>query len=304
MVLSDCVDCSCVYIDDVLIMSENWRVHLVHLGRVFECLRKAGLTCKSNKCEFGKAKLEFLGHVVGDGVLSVPEARVLALRDHPRPKTKKQLRAFLGVVNFYRRFIRGFHQWSYLLTPCTSKSAPAMVGWTSLMLDAFDQLKVKLCNHVCLCIPCDSDMFILVTDASSSDVGAVLLVLRECALRPAAYFSRQLHGAQTRYSAQELEGLGLYETIRFFAFHFYGRKFKVVTDHKPLVSLMTAPQHNRRLLNWAMKLSDYNFEIVYRKREQNTVADCLSRGAVGEEHAEADDTHQLKEGGGDVGGAT
>ncbi len=285
VVLSDCVDCSCVYIDDVLIMSENWREHLVHSGRVFECLRKAGLTCKSSKCEFGKATLEFLGHVVGDGVLSVPEARVLALRDHPRSKTKKQLRAFLGVVNFYRRFIRGFHQWSYLLTPSTSKSAPAVVGWTSLMLEAFDQLKVKLCNHVCLCIPCDSDMFILETDASSSGVGAVLSVLREGALRPAA-FSRQLHGAQTRYSAQELEGLGLYEAIRFFAFYLYGRKFKVITDHKPLVSMMTAPQHNRR------------------KGEQNIVADCLSRGAVGEEHAEADDTHQLKEGGGDVGGAT
>ncbi len=218
----------------------------------------------------------------------------------PLPKAK----AVKGVVNFYRRFIRGFHQWSYLLTPSTSKSVPAVVGWTSLMLEAFDQLKVKLCNHVCLCIPCDSDMFILETDASSSGVGAVLSVLREVALRPAAFFSRQLHSAQTRYSAQELEGLGLYETIRFFAFYLYGRKFKVITDHKPLVSLMTAPQHNRRLLNWAMKLSDYNFEVVYRKGEQNIVADCFSRGAVGEEHAEADDTHQLKEGGGDVGGAT
>lgn len=120
VVLKECIEFSRVYIDDVLVVLRNWDEHLVHLKEVFVALRKAGLRCKGKKCEFGKVRLEFLGHLIGGGMISVPKARVRAIREHPLPKTRKQLRGFLGMVGFYRRFIRDFHRFSSVLTPFTS----------------------------------------------------------------------------------------------------------------------------------------------------------------------------------------
>ena len=273
---------------------------MCQLREVLKCLKEAGLTCRLKKCEFGRARLVFLGHEIGNGVLSVPEARIKALSEHPKPNTKKQMRAFLGLANYYRRFIKDFHVHSSVLTPSTSKSAPVSVSWTDQMEVAFGELKSSLCNRVCLCIPVLSDMFVLETDASSRGVGAVLSVDRDGEVLPVAFFSRQLHGAQVRYSAQELEGLAVFEAVTFFAYYLYGRPFKIVTDHKSLTTLMSSPQNNRRLLNWALKLAIYDFVIVYRQGCDNVAADCLSRGG---ETEKAEDGLPLKRAGGDVGTA-
>ncbi len=124
--LMDCVLCGCqefcrVYIDDILVVSRDWESHLGHLRLLFEALKSAGLTCRLSKCEFGRRKLLFLGHWIGGGVLSVPEDRVAAIRAHPKPKSRRQLRSFLGMVGFFRRFIRDFHRFSSVLTPHTSE---------------------------------------------------------------------------------------------------------------------------------------------------------------------------------------
>jgi len=169
--------------------------------------------------------------------------------------------AFLGMANFYHRFIQVFHQLSHLLTRSTSQVSPMVAEWTSQMLHAFHQLRDKLCSQACLCIPSNSDFFLLKTDTSSLVVGAVLSVVRDGVLRLTAFFSRQLHGAQSRYSTQELEDLGLFEAIKFFTFYLYEKKFTVLTNHVSLVSLMSVPQYNKSLLNWAMKLSDFDFVI-------------------------------------------
>ncbi len=206
----------------------------MHLRRLFEVLLKAGLTCKLSKCVFGKRRLMFLGHEVGDGVIRVPEARVAAIRDHPTPRTRKQLRAFLGLIGYYRRFIEGFHKWSALLTPHTSSSLSGKVEWTSRMLEAFSELKCALSSSVCLVVPCVSDVFVVECDASSNGVGAVLSVRRTDELLPVAFYSRQLRGAQSNYSAQELECLAVVEAIKHFSFYLHGQKFEVWTDHKGL----------------------------------------------------------------------
>ncbi len=145
------------------------------------------------------------------------------------------------------------------------------------MLEAFHGLCNELCHSVCLYVPCVSDYFVLECDASSTGVKAVLSVRRGGEILPVAFFSRQLRGAQQRYSAQELEGLAVYEAIRHFGYFLYGRKFTVITDHRGLVSLPTAKQGNRRLYNWALKLTEFDFEIVYRNGKENGVADELSR---------------------------
>lgn len=296
-VLESCMDYARVYIDDVLVVSECWSVHMSHLRSVFEVLSEAGLTCKRSKCVFGKRKLEFLGHLIGDGVVSVPEARVRAIKEHPLPKTRRQLRAFLGLVGFYRRFIAGFYHWSSALTPHTSGSGSGKVEWTDPMLEAFKELRVSLCNAVCLCVPRSEDMYVLECDASGTGVGAVLSVKREEEVLPVAFFSRQLRGAQARYSAQELECLAVVEAVQHFAFYLYGRRFEIVTDHRGLESLRTGRQLNRRVFNWALKLAEFDFAIRYRPGGQNVVADELSR-CFGECSAEGT---SLKEAGGDVG---
>ncbi len=297
VVLVDCMKFAKVYIDDVLVVSEGWSEHLGHLKMLFGILLKAGLTCKLTKCVFGKRRLMFLGHEVGDGVIRVPEARVAAIRDHPEPKTRKQLRAFLGLIGYYRRFIEGFHKWSALLTPHTSSLLSGKVEWTSQMLEAFCKLKCALSSSVCLVVPCVSDVFVVESDASSSGVGAVLSVRRAEELLPVAFYSRQLRGAQSNYSAQELECLAVVEAIKHFSFYLHGQRFEVWTDHKGLESIRTGRQLNRRVYRWSLTLSEFDFVVKYRVGASNVVADELSRCHAG---AREDATLALKEGG-DVG---
>ncbi len=272
---------------------------MVELRKTLEAIRRAGLTCKRAKCCFGKRSLEFLGHMIGGGRVSVPAARVEAIRAHPLPKTRKQLRAFLGLVGFYRRFIAGFHKWSSVLTPHTSTAMSGVVSWTNVkpMLNAFYELCNSLCESVCLYVPCSSDSFVLESDASSTGVGAVLSVVRHEEKLPVAFFSKQLSGAQRNYSAQELEGLGVYEAINHFSFYLYGQRFKVVTDHKGLVNMREGRQENRRIHNWCLKLAMYDFEVEYRAGKENVVADDLSRCHEGAD----DEVTRLLEEGGDVG---
>ncbi len=189
-VLRECNDCGVVYIDDVLVYSNNWADHIQHLRRVFSALKEHGLTCKPTKCQFGMTRLKYLGHVIGSGSVSVPEHRMSDMKEFVRPVTRKQLRSFLGAISYYCRFIEGFHRWSSILSPHTSSSAPRLVRWTELMDDAFTQLKLSLCSYCVLCIPTDDDSFRLETDALSSGVGAVLMVKREDQWRPVAYYSK------------------------------------------------------------------------------------------------------------------
>ncbi len=295
VVLAPCKGFCQVYIDDIVVASGTWVEHLKYLEEVLICLQVAGLTCHSTKCEFGKAKIEFLGHVIGGGVVSIPEHRVSALREIQRPRTRKQLLRFLGAIGYYRRFIADIHKWSALLTPATSSRSDSVVRWTEEMEAAFQLSKGALCDVTCLCIPVSSDIFVLETDASGTGVGAVLSADRMDVLSPVEYYSKQLQGSEKLYSAQELEGLGLFRAITHFTFYLYGNRFTVVTDHKGLVTL--APQSNKRLLNWALKLADYDFRIMYREGKLNVDPDLLSRLSS---DLDCDDgvNHHQKEGGG------
>ena len=153
--------------------------------------------------------MEYLGHTIGSGTLPVPEQRITALANYKRPTTKKTLRSFLGCMSYYRIFIDKYADMSALLSPSTSVSSPKVVVWTDDMDQAFQQLKVSLCNHVLLVIPSVSDTFSLHTNASGSGVGACLHVTRKGQELPIAFYSRQLQGAEKRYSITELETLAI-----------------------------------------------------------------------------------------------
>ena len=164
------------------------------------------------------------------------------------------------------------------------------------MDEAFSELCVCLSNSVALCVPQKEDCFMLECDACGSGVGAVLSVHKDEEWRPVAFFSRQLKGAQQRYSAQELECLAVVEAVSHFAYFLYGKSFTILTDHRSLESLVAGKQCNRRVHGWALKLAEFDFSIKYRSGRENVVADTLSRCYEDEGVKE-----RFREEGGDVG---
>ena len=279
VVLGECYQYAAPYIDDVVVFSSSVEEHVGHLRKVLEELRKHGMTVKGSKCEFGKSKLEYLGHVIGGGELAVPAHRAAAMAAYIMPRTKKQLRSFLGAAGYYRQFVEGYAKLSSLLSPWTSKLAPSIVSWTVEGLEAFERIKVSLVNCVCLTIPSQEDTFSLHCDASGAGIGATLNVRRDGQEKPVAFYSKQLQGAQHHYSATELEGLAMFKSINFFAHYLYGGRFEVVTDHKALVSFLHSRVLNRRLHGWVLQLLDFDFVIKYRPGSENGDADALSRQA-------------------------
>ena len=216
---------------------------------------------------------------IGDGELAVPAHRAAAMSEYIQPRTKKQLRSFLGAASYYRKFIKGYARLSSVLSPWTSKSAPSVVEWTEEGLGIFKVIKVSLVNLCKLTIPSQEDVFILHSDASGAGIGATLNVIREGQKKPVAYFSKQLQGAEHNYSATELEGLAVFRSINFFAHYLLGTRFTVITDHKALVSFLKSKVLNRRLQGWMIQLQQYDFSIEYRPGTENADADALSRQA-------------------------
>ena len=265
------------YMDDVVIFSSTWEDHIVHINTVLSLIKGAGLMVNPRKCCWGGQAVEFLGHFVGKGNISIPAHRCSALAAYTRPRTKKGLRAFLGSVGFYRRYLPKLANWTSILTPKTSEQVPQVVEWTSEDESAFKRICHFFCQPPNLCVPLPSDSLSIVSDASGKGVGGILQVLRDGDWTPSAYFSRQLRGAEHRYSATELEALALVETVRHFSYHLYGRQFTAFTDHRPLEQLMTSTRLNPRLSRLAFKLQHWLIDIQYLPGQQNTLADALSR---------------------------
>ena len=279
VVLQKCYSFSAPYIDDVLVFSGKASEHAGHLRQVVKELSRHGMTVKESKCRFGMKKVEYLGHVIGDGVLAVPAHRAAAMAGYLQPKTKKQLRSFLGAAGYYRQFVQGFAKLSSVLSPWTSKSAPSVVEWTEEGLEAFKAIKVSLVDLCVLTIPSEEDVFVLHSDASGAGVGATLNVVRDDQKLPVAYYSKQLQGAEHNYSATELEGLAVFRSINFFAHYLFGARFKAITDHKVLVSFLKSKVLNKRLQGWMIQLQQFDFSIEYRPGVENLDVDALSRQA-------------------------
>ena len=170
--------------------------HLDHIRRTLTALKEAGLKVKPQKCQWEKKRLLYLGHYIGDGKVAVPRHRVTAMEEYKQPVTKNDLQHFMGTVNYYRRFVPGYCNYSAKLSPATKPRAPGKVQWTGEMLEAFDSLRCSLSKVCCQTVPLASDEFLLHTDASGLGVGCVLNVCRNGEVLPAAFYSRQLRGAE------------------------------------------------------------------------------------------------------------
>ena len=272
-----------VYIDDIAIFSSSWETHCQDIDRVLGRLRGAGLTANVSKCRWGQTRCEFLGHIVGEGKVSPAELKVKAVREVCQPQTKRQVRQFLGLTGYYRKFIQNYAEHSFHLTQATKKSAPERVVCSSALAEDFSYLKNMLCALPSLTLPLVGDQFLLQTDASGVGLGAVLSVIRKEEELPVAFYSRKLQPRERKYSASELEGLAVVSAIMHFDAYLITHPFVLETDHRALLFLNSAKQGNGRLARWALKLQPFSFSIHYKPGSQHVNADSLSRLIEGEE---------------------
>lgn len=270
------------YLDDIVIFSESWEEHLTHLDTIFSILEKTGLKAKPTKCTLAENHCIYLGHRVGDGKIEMEEAKLEALRNFRRPLTKGDVRAFLGLAGYYRRFLPHFAERTARLSDLTKKDLPAKITWTDTLENDFQVLKQLMCTKPILFCPRDDKEFVLHTDASERGIGAVLSQeIEKDDERPLAYFSRKLLPRETRYSTVEKECLGLVAAIKHFDVHLVGKKFRVITDHRALKYLQTMQNANPRLTRWALAIQPFDFIIEHRPGKLHSNADGLSRQSWG-----------------------
>lgn len=243
-----------------------------------ERLRAAYLTAKQSKCVFGFQSLECLGHIAGEEkLLPVPE-KVAAIQEFSTPTTKKQVRSFLGLVGFYRRFIPNFSAIAAPLTDLTRKGQPNKCIWGQQQENVFTSLKYALIATPVLKLPDMSKPFILQTDASEdAGVGAVLLQEEDGVKKPVFYACQKLKSHQLSYSTIEKKCYAIVWAVQKFQRYLYGKEFLLETDHQPLVYCSHVKVSNARLMVWALLLQPYIFRIVAIKGSKNVSADCLSR---------------------------
>ena len=269
------------YLDDLVVFSSTWEDHLRQVREILQRLRQAGLTAKPGKCQFGMETCTYLGHIVGNGVVKPETSKIGAVESFAVPQTKRQVRAFLGLTGYYRKFIPNYAETAAPLTDLTKKNAPNSVNWTQSCQTAFEQLKRLLCSTPILSSPDFTRRFILQTDASDIAIGAVLSQRDEEGNdHPVAYFSRKLLPREVRYSTVEKECLAIKLAAQSFRVYLLGREFTIQTDHRSLEWLDRLKENNSRLTRWSLALQPFNFTVEYRAGLKNGNADALSRAAT------------------------
>lgn len=280
-----------VYLDDILVASSSVEEHKLHLRQLFERLAEHGLIVNPAKCQFGLSEIEFLGHTVSRlGAVPLP-AKVEAVLTFPRPTSVKPLQEFLGMVNFYNRFIpRAAHIMHPLYDALKGKRGNQDIEWTPERLAAFDRAKAALADAARLAHPDPAAPIALTTDASDYAVGAVCEQWEDGAWRPLAFFSKKLHDSERKYSTFDRELLALFLATRHFRFLLEGRSFTAFVDHKPLTFAMakTSEPWSARQQRHLSAISEFTTDIRHIAGKHNTVADCLSRAQVATVHLGVD----------------
>jgi hypothetical protein len=252
-----------VYIDDINIASKTFEEHLEHLGQVFKWLENAGLKLSPEKCFFFKEELPFLGHVVSRKGINTNPEKLRIIEEFPIPRDLMQLRGFIALASYYRRFVKGFSSIAEPLNRLLKKDTP--YRWTKDQQEAFKKLKRCLTTLPILAYPDFEKPFIVFTDASTFALGAILSQKDEQNKeRVIAYTSRSLNKHERNYSITELECLAVVWAIKYFHHYLHGHKFTVITDHAALKYLLKMVNPVEKLGRWLMTLNSYDLEITNR----------------------------------------
>ena len=268
------------YIDDVLVASANPQEHFEHLRLVFTRFQEYGIILNPLKCVLGVPQLQFLGHMVNQDGITPLNSKVQAIRDFPIPSSQRQLRKFLGLVNFYHRFIPGCAHTLQPLNACLSSRGKEL-QLSPVAAKAFSTIKQSLAEATLLSYPQPNATIAIITDASDIAVGAVLQQHVRDTWQPIAYFSRKLKPSETRYSTFDRELLAIFLAIKHFQHYVEGQQFHILTDHKPLTFLFCNPhRYSPRQTRQLDYISQFTSDIRHVSGTNNPVADALSRADI------------------------
>ena len=268
--------CHC-FVDDVICFSRTFEEHVGHLRLIFERLRAAGIKLKPSKCVLAKEQVQYLGHLISPGEIRPDPGNISKIRDLAAPETVRQVRTFLGMASYYRSFVQDFSKRALPLTTLTKKNVT--FNWGVDEDKAFQDLKKILTEEPVLTLPDFSKPFVLMTDGSSSGLGAILgqQFEGEKKERVIGYASRRTTKLEENYSACEIECMALVWATKHFREYILGRTTRVLTDHWALKWLLDLRNPNPRLQRWRMALQEYDLVIFHKPGKQHQNADFLSR---------------------------
>lgn len=270
------------YLDDILIASATTAEHEKHLKLVFERLNQYGLRINVSKSEFGRSDITFLGFLVNkDGTKPLPD-KVKAILDYKQPETIHELRTFLGLLNFYRRYLKDAADTQAILHDYlkgAKKRDKRKINWTDKAIKMFEKCKQDLANVTLLTLPNDDCQLALFTDASDVAVGSVLQQLDNGNWKPIAFYSKKLCNAQKAYSTYDRELLSIYLSIKQLKHYLEGRNFIIFTDHKPLIFAYRQKNEKAspRQLRHLQYISQFSTDIRHINGKDNIIADAMSR---------------------------
>jgi hypothetical protein len=264
-----------VYIDDILMCSRTEEDHFRHVKLILERLRQHKLFAKLSKCEFNRASLPFLGHVVCQKGVEMQQSKRQSLVAWPRLPTVTEVQSFLGLTNYYRRFIRHFARISTPLSELTKKGVP--FEWAGDQGNSFRSLKDAVESAPVLQLADPAKPYIVTCDASDVENGAVLKHKGENGPHPVAFASRKFSGAEKNYPVHERELLAIVYALKEWRPCFHGSRFVFKTDHHPFRYLDTQTNLSNGQMRWMETSQEYDYEIVYEQGKYNVVADALPR---------------------------
>lgn len=275
-ILRDYINKICVvYLDDILIFSTSLEEHILSIRKIFERLREAKLKIQVDKCNFLRKETEYLGHILTpEGVRPNP-TKIEVIQNLKLPTTQKQIKSFLGITGYYRKFIKNYAKIAQPLTKYLKKNTKVNPN-DPCYIAAFEKLKDLITNHPILRYPDFNKKFKIITDASNYAIGAVLTQDSH----PICYASRTLNNHEQNYSTIEKELLAVVWGVRYFRPYLFGREFELQTDHQPIKWLHAkhnGKDINPRLQRWLIQLGEYNIKFEYIKGKENKIADFLSR---------------------------
>ena len=266
-----------IFVDDILVHSRDWEEHKVTLKLVLSILRKALLTVRPSKTEIAYFAVEYLGSKVDMGVTQTTEDKVSKILNVEIPKTKKEVRSFLGLAGYYRQYIPDYATIAAPLTDLTKKTQPNNVNWELRHQESFEKLKNILSTYPIVKLPDLTKDFVLQVDASNVGLGAILLQYVDGERWPVQYASRKLKGAELHYGTIEKECLAVIWAVKKFYQYLFGKAFIIESDHQPLIYLESTNHINDRLMRWAMFMQQFRYTIRNIPGKENVGPDCLSR---------------------------
>ena len=268
--------CCCVYLDDILVFSKTFEEHLLHLDMLFTRLAEHKIYLKISKSNFCMHEVKYLGHILSrNGIRPNPE-KIKEVMDCKPPTDQASLRRFLGLANYYHKFIHMYSTHAAELTPLLKKGSTW--NWDDRKQKAFEALKTALAKEPVLTLPDFTKAFILKTDASNHAIGAILCQQYTDGERVIAYGSRTLQGPERNYLyVGEKEALACVHFTKHFKHYLHGQRFKLVTDHKALRHIATFKELDNRVGRWALYLCSQNLEVEYKPGSTHNDVDALTR---------------------------